>query len=206
MLLVLTVHGELFRHMEHVILRILPVYVFQIETEHPAFPDGFRITFAQQQRIVDFLTGAHKAVGQRLVEVLHSPLNVGGRELVLDAGIGVPVQPAKLAPQDIFQQHMVFAAALFFAIFGRYVCVTHGLQKFNGGILAGVDLQIGVFVHEKASFRIGFRKHEERGGEIPASLYRTLGFIVFFVRIKSRSYCFLDVFAIGFLHSLYNLC
>ena len=78
MLLVLTVYGKLLRHMEHIVLRILPINVFQIEAEHSAFTDGFRITFAQQQRIIDLLTGTHKAICQRLVEVFHGSLDVGG--------------------------------------------------------------------------------------------------------------------------------
>ena len=160
MLLVPTVHGELFRHMEHVILRILPVNVFQVEVEHSAFADGFRITFAQQQRIIDFFAGTHKAVGQRLVQILHGSLDVCGGEFIFRTGIRITVELAELPTQNVLQQHMISTAPLLFAVLRRDVYVTHGLKKPDSRFLACVDFQIGVFIHGTASFRESIKKHE----------------------------------------------
>ena len=88
--------------MEQVVLRMLPIYVFQVEAEGLAAAHSFRVAFAQQQSVIDFLTGTHQTVGQRFVQLLHGPLDVCGRELVFRAGIAVAVQPAQLSPEDIF--------------------------------------------------------------------------------------------------------
>ena len=139
---------------------MFPVDVFQIEAEGLAAAHSFRVAFAQQQSVIDLLTGAHQTVGQRFVQLLHGPLNIGSGELVFRAGIAVAVQPAQLSPEDVFQKHMVAAAPLLFTVFGRDVDITHGLQKFNSRFLAGIHFQIDVFVHGSASFRLYFKKHE----------------------------------------------
>ena len=140
--LVLAFHGKLFCHMEQIVFPIIPIDVFQIEAEGLTATHGFGIAFAQQQSIVGFLTGAHQTINQRLVQFIHSPLNIGAREFIFHTGIGVAVQFAQLSPEDVLQQHMVLAAPLFLAVFRRNVCVTHGLKKLNGRFLANIGLKI----------------------------------------------------------------
>ena len=100
--LILAFYSEFFRHMEQVVFRMLPVDVFQIEAEGLSAAHSFRVAFAQQQSIVDLLAGAHQTVGQRFVQLLHGPLDIGSGEFVFRAGIAVAVQPAQLSPEDIF--------------------------------------------------------------------------------------------------------
>ena len=149
------VHGEFLRDVEHVVLRVVPVDIAEIEAEHFAVADGLRIAFAQQQRVINLLAGAHEAVRQRFVQILHGALDVGGGELVFRARIGIAVEPAELAAQDVPEQHMIPAAALLVAIRRGNVGVAHGLKQRKGGTLACVDFQIGVFVHGETSFRKG---------------------------------------------------
>ena len=125
---VLAVHGELLRDVEHVVLRVVPVDIAEIEAEHFAVADGLRIAFAQQQRVVNLFAGAHEAIGQRFVEVLHGALDVGGGELVFRARIDIAVEPAELTAQDVPEQHMIPAAALLVAIRRGNVGVAHGSQ------------------------------------------------------------------------------
>ena len=60
--LVTAVYRKFFRDMEQVVLRMLPVDVFQVETEGFAFSYGLRVALAQQQGVIDFFTGADQAV------------------------------------------------------------------------------------------------------------------------------------------------
>ena len=60
--LVPTIYGKLLGNMEQVVLRMFPVNVFQVETEGFALSHSLWIAFAQQQGIIDFFTGANKAV------------------------------------------------------------------------------------------------------------------------------------------------
>ena len=60
--LVPTVYCKLLGNMEQVVLRMLPVDVFQIETEGFSLAHGLRIAFAQQQGIIDFFTGADQTI------------------------------------------------------------------------------------------------------------------------------------------------
>ena len=122
------VHGELLRDVEHVVLRVVPVDIAEIEAEHFAVADGLRIAFAQQQRVVNLFAGAHEAIGQRFIEVLHGALDVGGGELVFCARIDIAVEPAELTAQDVPEQHMIPAAALLVAIRRGNVGVAHGSQ------------------------------------------------------------------------------
>ena len=62
-LFVLAFYGKLFRHMKYIVLRIVPINILQIETEHLPFANGLQIAFSQQQRIIDLLAGTHKTVG-----------------------------------------------------------------------------------------------------------------------------------------------
>ena len=110
--LVPAVHRKFLGHMEKVILRVLPVDVFQVEAEVFSLAHGFRITFPQQKGIIDLFTGTHQAVGKRLVQILHGPLNIGGGELVFCAREGVAVEPPQLAAENVFQQHMIAAPSL----------------------------------------------------------------------------------------------
>ena len=151
MLLVLAFYCKFFCHMKYIVLRMIPINVLQIETEHFTFANGFQIAFAQKKRIIDFLAGAHKTIGQRLVQIIHGPLDIGRGKLILCTGIGVSIELAQLTAQDILQQHMILTAALLLTVLRRYVCVTHGLKKFNSRLLACIDFQIYVFVHCSAS-------------------------------------------------------
>ena len=56
--LVPAVYCKLLGNMEQVVLRMLPVNVFQIETEGFSLAHGLGIAFAQQQGVIDFFTGA----------------------------------------------------------------------------------------------------------------------------------------------------
>ena len=116
MLLVLTVNGEFLGDMKYVVAEIIPVDIFQIEAEQLAFADNLRIAFAEQQRVIDLFACAHKTVKQRLVKVLYRAFDICGRKLVFDSGIGITVQPAQLTAENIFQQHMITAAALLGAV------------------------------------------------------------------------------------------
>ena len=60
--LVPAVYCKLLGNMEQVVLRMFPVNVFQVETEGFALSHSLWIAFAQQQGIIDFFTGANKAV------------------------------------------------------------------------------------------------------------------------------------------------
>ena len=60
--LVPTVYCKLLGNMEQVVLRMLPVDVFQIETEVFSLAHGLGIAFAQQQGIIDFFTGADQTI------------------------------------------------------------------------------------------------------------------------------------------------
>ena len=95
---------------------MLPVNIFQIETEGFTLTYSLWIAFAQQQGIIDFFTGADQAVGEGLVQIFHSPLNVGGGELVFRTGEGIAVEPPQLASEDVFQQNVVSAASLRLAV------------------------------------------------------------------------------------------
>ena len=61
--LVPAVYCKLLGNMEQIVLRMLPVNVFQVETEGFALSHSLWIAFAQQQGIIDFFTGTHQAVG-----------------------------------------------------------------------------------------------------------------------------------------------
>ena len=161
------VHGELLRDVEHVVLRVVPVDIAEIEAEHFAVADGLRIAFAQQQRVINLLAGAHEAVRQRFVQILHGALDVGGGELVFRTRIDIAVESTELTAQDVPEQHVIPAAALLVAIRRGNVGVAHGLKQRKGGALACVDFQIGVFVHEGVSFRKGAYMQEERGRGLP---------------------------------------
>ena len=161
------VHGELLRDVEHVVLRRLPVDILEVEAEHFAVADGLRIAFAQQQRVINLLAGAHEAVRQRFVQILHGALDVGGGELVFRARIDIAVEPAELTAQDVPEQHMIPAAALLVAIRRGNVGVAHGLKQRKGGALACVDFQIGVFVHGETSFRKGVICRNSGAGGLP---------------------------------------
>ena len=149
------VHGELLRDVEHVVLRIVPVDILEVEAEHFSVADGLRVALAQQQRVVNLLAGAHEAVRQRFVQILHGALDVGGGKLVFRARIDIAVEPAELTAQDVPEQHAIPAAALLVAIRRGNVGVAHGLKQRKGRALACVDFQIGVFVHGETSFRKG---------------------------------------------------
>ena len=60
--LVPAIYCKLLGNMEQVVLRMFPVNVFQVETEGFALSHSLWIAFAQQQGIIDFFTGANKAV------------------------------------------------------------------------------------------------------------------------------------------------
>ena len=75
---------------------------------------------------------------QRLIQILHCPLDIGLRKLIFHAGIGIAIEAAKLPAQDVFEQHMIAAAALERAVLRGDVDIAHGLQQGNGGLLAGV--------------------------------------------------------------------
>ena len=61
--LILAFYSEFFRHMEQVVLRMLPVDVFQIEAEGLSAAHSFRVAFAQQQSVIDLFAGAHQTIG-----------------------------------------------------------------------------------------------------------------------------------------------
>ena len=145
--LVPAVYGEFLGHMEEVVVPVVPVDVFQIEAEGLAAAHGFGIAFAQQEGIVNLLTGAHQTVYQRLVQLVHSTLDVGGGELIFCTGVGVAVQSAQLPTEDIFQQNMVSAAPLFFAVLRGDVGISHGLEQFNSRDLACLPLKINICIH-----------------------------------------------------------
>ena len=65
----------------------------------------------------------------------------------------VAIELAQLTAQDVFQQHMILAAALLFAVLRRYVCVSHGLQKHNSRLLTCVNFRVYIFIHGTASFQ-----------------------------------------------------
>ena len=71
-------------------------------------------------------------------QVFHSPLDVAGGELVFRTGEGIAVEPPQLAPEDVFQQHMVSAASLRLAVLWGYVSIAHGPQQINGRLLADI--------------------------------------------------------------------
>ena len=56
------VYCKLLSNMEQIVLRMLPVNVFQIETEGFTLSYSLWIAFAQQQSIIDFFTGADQTV------------------------------------------------------------------------------------------------------------------------------------------------
>ena len=60
--LILAFYSEFFRHMEQVVLRMLPVDVFQIEAEGLSAAHSFRVAFAQQQSVIDLFAGVQKKV------------------------------------------------------------------------------------------------------------------------------------------------
>ena len=60
--LVPTVYCKLLGNMEQVVLRMLPVNIFQIEAEGFTLTYSFWIAFAQQQGVIDFFTGADQTV------------------------------------------------------------------------------------------------------------------------------------------------
>ena len=60
--LVPAVYCKLLSNMEQVVLRMLPVNIFQVEAEGFTLTYSLWIAFAQQQGIIDFFTGADQAV------------------------------------------------------------------------------------------------------------------------------------------------
>ena len=60
--LVPAVYCKLLSNMEQIVLRMLPVNIFQVEAEGFTLSYSLWITFAQQQGIIDFFTGADQAV------------------------------------------------------------------------------------------------------------------------------------------------
>ena len=60
--LVPAIYRKLLGNMEQVVLWMFPVNILQIETESLALTYSLWIAFAQQQGIIDFFTGANKAV------------------------------------------------------------------------------------------------------------------------------------------------
>ena len=65
-------------------------------------------------------------------------LDIGGGELVFRTGEGIAVEPPQLAPEDVFQQHMVSATSLYFTVLRGYVGIAHGPQQINGRLLADI--------------------------------------------------------------------
>ncbi|CDA79109.1 unknown [Clostridium sp. CAG:242] len=136
--LVPAVYRKFFGDMKQVILWMLPVNVFQVETESFTLSYNLWIAFAQQQGIIDFFTGAHQAVGEGLIQFLHSSLDVGRGKLVFRTGEGIAVKPPQLASKNVFQQHMVPAAPLRLAVLWGNIGITHGSQQINGRLLANI--------------------------------------------------------------------
>ena len=62
MKLIPTVYCKLLSNIEQVVLRMLPVDVFQVETESFTLTYSLWIAFAQQQSIIYFFTGADQAI------------------------------------------------------------------------------------------------------------------------------------------------
>ena len=60
--LVPAVYCKLLSNMEQIVLRMLPVNIFQVEAEGFTLSYSLWIAFAQQQGIIDFFTGADQAV------------------------------------------------------------------------------------------------------------------------------------------------
>ena len=159
MLLVLAFNRKFLRHMEYIVLRIFPIDILQIEAEHLAFADRLQIAPAQKKRIVDFLAGSHKSVGQRFVQILHRPLDVRRRKFVFGVGIRIPVQTSQLSAQDILQKDMVSAAALKIAVRRRNVRISHRLEKLDGRDMAGVRFKIGILiVHDRTPYSAKARR------------------------------------------------
>ena len=136
--LVPAVYRKLLGDVKQVVLRMLPINILQIEAEGFPLSHGLRVALAQQQGVIDFFAGAHQAVGQGLVQILHCPLKVGGGKLIFRTREGIAVEPPELPPEDVFEQHLVPAAPLRFAVLRRYVGITHGLQQLDGRLLADI--------------------------------------------------------------------
>ena len=100
--LVPAVHREFLCDMKQVVLRVRPVDVVQVEAEGFPLAHGFRVALSQQKGIIDLFTGTHQAIGEGLVQILHSPLNVGSGKLVFRAREDIAVEPPELAPEDVF--------------------------------------------------------------------------------------------------------
>ena len=124
MLLVLAFYRVFFCDMEQVVIPVIPVNILQIKAERFTVTNSFRIALAHQQRIIDFLAGTHQTISQRFVQFVHSPFNVGSRELIHRTGIGVAVQFAQLSPENVLQQNMVLAPPLFLAVFRRNIDIS----------------------------------------------------------------------------------
>ena len=107
-----TVYGVFLCYMEQVVLRMIPVDVFQIEAQELTFTYGFLIAFAQQEGVVDPLAGANEAISERFVQVFHSSFNIGRGKFIFDTTVGIAVELAQLATEDIFQQDVVVVPAL----------------------------------------------------------------------------------------------
>ena len=60
----------------------------------------------------------------------------------------------RLSPEDIFQQNMVSAAPLFFAVLRGDVGISHGLEQFNGRNLACLPLKINICIHRLTPWTI----------------------------------------------------
>ena len=143
--LITAVNGEFFGYMEQIVFRMLPVDIPQVEAENFPFAHGLGVAFAQKQRIVDLFTGAHQTICERFVQIVHGTFNVGSGKFIFRTGKGVPVQTAQLSAQNVFQQHMVPAAALRVAVLRGNIGIPHGLQQIERGLLAGslFAIQIG---------------------------------------------------------------
>ena len=131
--------------MEQIIFRMFPVDIPKVEAENFPLAYGFWVAFSQKQRIVDLFAGAHQTVCKRFIQIVHGAFDVGGGKFIFRTGKGVPVQPAQLAAQNVFQQHVIPAAALRFAVLRGNIGIPDGLQQIERGLLAGslFTIQIG---------------------------------------------------------------
>ena len=95
--------GELGRHVEDIVLGMLPVDVAKVEALGVAL-DGLLQRRAQREQVVDVLVGALQPVVAHALELLDGGLDVLLAEEVLAALVGDAVDALELLAENLVQQ------------------------------------------------------------------------------------------------------
>ena len=142
-LFVPAVAREFLRHMENVVVEIVPIDIVQVETFRCPIHQFFLITLAEHQGIVNAFARFYQSLGQWHIKFCDSPFDIFGRKLISNAIVFKLVDFLELLAEDFLEQYIVLRATLLGSLFGRNVSIAQLRQHFDCGVLARI-----VFKHQ----------------------------------------------------------